>query len=40
MFSFVVYNYVSFIKIYISKINEAAALSEGNAKGGKKLDTL
>lgn len=40
MFSFVVHHYISFIIIGVNKIKYAAVLSEGNAKEGKKLDTL
>lgn len=37
---FVVYHYISFIIIIIHNVNQAAVLSEGNAREGKKLDML
>lgn len=37
---FVVYHCISFIRISISNINQAAVLSERNAREGKKLDAL
>lgn len=37
---FVVYHYICFIIISINNANQAAVLSEGNAREGKKLDTL
>lgn len=34
---FVVYHCISFIRISINNINQAAVLSEGNAREGKKI---
>lgn len=37
---FVVYHCISFIRISINNIKQAAVLSERNAREGKKLDAL